>query len=228
MDVTKTKKIDESTLFILLLALLAGALNTAGFLQYGQTLSHMTGNLTKLGLALTGRTREPAVWFLLFLLCFMLGAMLSGLAFPNPVRSQWRRCGLVLLTGGALMLLPEMLNLPSLVCILSLALALGAQNGLVLRCSDALMRTTHVTGHLTDVGAALGRLVVSKGLNREDWRDFLIHLLCLVFFLLGALLAALYAGQSLVSFSPVALCGLCYALSGLFTLGVFQLRGSRV
>lgn len=227
MDAMKAIKREAGTLLILLLALLAGALNTAGFLQYGQTLSHMTGNLTKLGLAMTGGTREPAMWFFLFLACFMLGAMLSGLAFPKLIRGQWRRCGLVLLTGGGLLLLPEMLNLSALVCTLCLALALGAQNGLVLRYRGMLMRTTHVTGHLTDAGAALGRLVVSKGLKREDWREFLIHLLCLVFFLLGALLAALYAGLNLV-IGPVALCGLCYALSGLVILGALQLRDSRV
>ena len=94
---------EAAALWIFALVFMAGALNAAGFLQYGQTLSHMTGNLTKLGLTMTGQSPEPFWWFFVFILCFILGATVSGYAFPNHSRGQWRRCGLVLITSGALL-----------------------------------------------------------------------------------------------------------------------------
>lgn len=215
---------EAGALWIVTLAFLAGALNTAGLLRFGQTLSHMTGNLTKLGLALSGKAQTPAWWLLLFLLCFMLGALVSGFAFPRVTRSQWKRCGQVLMAGGLLLLLPLALNLPELAQMLALALVLGAQNGLALRYRGTLMRTTHVTGHLTDVGAALGRLIHTRQLKGEDLRELFIHLSCLLSFLLGAVLASIYPNQTGPGLTALALCALLYMFLGFGILCVLWFR----
>lgn len=228
MQALRLLRRNAAALWILALAFLAGALNAAGFLRYGQTLSHMTGNLLKLGLSLSGREAGPALWFLSFLLCFTLGALLSGFAFPKPVKEQWRRCALVMLAGGLLLLLPQALGLSDLARASFLAMALGAQNGLTLRYRGTLMRTTHVTGHLTDVGAALGRLLHEKGLKGEDLREFLLHLFSLLAFLLGVVLAALYPRHQGPGLTALVLCGLCYFLFGILILLVLWARNRAV
>lgn len=212
-------------LWLLSLVMVAGLLNAGGLLRYGETLSHMTGNLTKLGLAIA-EGRGAALLLTAILLSFLTGATLSGLAFPKHTASQWRRCGTVLMMGAGLLLLSSWINLPKSVKLCVLALVLGAQNGLALRYRGVLARTTHVTGHLTDCGAALGRMLLGENeQRREDKRLFFFHLSCLLSFLLGAALAAalgpgLYKAQGI---DMIQVGAVIYILMGLLA----RLMGSR-
>ena len=187
MKIIRFIRQEAAALWIFALVFMAGALNAAGFLQFAQTLSHMTGNITKLGLTLTGVSPEPFWWFLLILLSFFLGATASGYAFPTHSRGQWRRCGLVLVVSGLLLLLSKLAYglIPLRMCVL--ALVLGVQNGLALRYRGILTCTTHITGHLTDCGAALGRMIKARDWRGDNLRAFLLHLCALLFFLLGSL-----------------------------------------
>ena len=99
------------------------------------------------------------------------------------LRALWLEAGAVLLMSGALLMLAEILPFPGSIRAAALALVLGAQNGLVLRYRGILTRTTHMTGHLTDCGAVLGRMVQSRSWHGENLRLFLFHLLCLWFLL---------------------------------------------
>lgn len=216
MKIIRFIRQEAAALWIFALVFMAGALNAAGFFQFAQTLSHMTGNITKLGLTLTGVSPEPFWWFLLILLSFFLGATASGYAFPTHSRGQWRRCGLVLVVSGLLLLLSKLAFglIPLRMCVL--ALVLGAQNGLALRYRGILTRTTHITGHLTDCGAALGRMIKAREWRGDNLRAFLLHLCALLFFLLGVLaISGLFTrhpgGRSL---SAVDVCGLLYVALG--------------
>ncbi len=207
---------DLGALWILLLVFLAGLLNAAGFLRFGQTMSHMTGNLTKLSLSLSGIGGEMALLFAVCLCSFFLGATVSGFSFPTHRAGLWQRSGLVLLLGGLLLVLCQAFAASAFVNLAALALVSGAQNGLALRFRGILTRTTHMTGHLTDCGAALGRMLAARRFLGEDLRLFLFHLSCLVFFALGVLFCALLKdslGMDMLLFG-----GLCYLFSGFFTL----------
>lgn len=207
---------DAGALWILALVFLAGLLNAAGFLRFGQTLSHMTGNLTKMGLALTGAEAEPVLLFMLFILSFFAGATLSGFSFPVHRAGLWRRSGLVLLASGALLVITQVLGAPLALGLAALALVLGAQNGLAVRYRGILTRTTHMTGHLTDCGAALGRMLAVKSFRGENLRFFLFHLSCLVCFALGAASCALLS--PVLPMDMLMFGGLCYVFAGLGTL----------
>lgn len=133
----------------------------------------------------------------------------------------WQRSGAVLMMGGALLMLTEVLPFPRDVRVAALALVLGAQNGLALRYRGILTRTTHMTGHLTDCGAALGRMIHARSLRGENLRLFLFHFLCLCFFLFGVVMTALSAAWLERSFSldAIELAALCYLLAGAGTFG---------
>lgn len=212
---------EAGALWILMLVFIAGALNAAGWLQYGQTLSHMTGNLTRLGLSVSGTDGEALALFLVYLLSFFLGATLSGYGFPEHRVGLWRRSGAVLFMCGALLMLAEVLPLPRDARVAALALVLGAQNGLALRYRGILTRTTHMTGHLTDCGAALGRMIHARSLRGENPRLFLFHFLCLWFFLFGVVMTALTAAwlEQALSLDAIELAALCYLLAGAGTFG---------
>lgn len=176
-------------LWLLMLLGLAGAINAGGMLSYGHTISHMTGNLTKLGTAMA-ITGEDVLLLAAMLVCFIFGSTLSGLAFPQHTARRWKRCGAVLMACGGTILVSEWLPVRDEVRVCVLAFTMGAQNGLAVRYRGILARTTHVTGHLTDCGAALGRMLLNSGQRRAELRLFAFHLSCVLAFLLGVLLTA--------------------------------------
>ncbi len=216
MKLLRALRQEAGALWILMLVFIAGALNAAGWLQYGQTLSHMTGNLTKLGLSLTEQSAASFTLFGIYLFSFFIGATLSGYGFPEHRAGLWRRSGLVLMACGALLLLTEFLPFPQGARMAALALVLGAQNGLALRYRGILTRTTHMTGHLTDCGAALGRMIHGRCWRGENLRLFLFHFLCLGFFVLGVVFTALTVSwlEQWFSLDAIELAALCYLLAG--------------
>ncbi len=176
-------------LWLLMLVALAGTINTGGVISYGHTISHMTGNLTKMGITAADAGKDALLLGML-LVSFILGSTLSGLAFPQHTARQWKRCGAVLIGCGVLLLVSELLPVGVGVHVCALSFTMGAQNGLAVRYRGILARTTHVTGHLTDCGAALGRLILNRGNRLAELRLFLFHLSFVLSFFMGVLLAA--------------------------------------
>ncbi len=212
----KALRQELGALWILCLVFLAGLLNAAGFLRFGQTMSHMTGNLTKLGLALSDLEKGSVLLFVVCILSFFVGATVSGFSFPAYRAGLWRRSGLVLLVCGLLLVLTQAFAAPVAVNLAALALVLGAQNGLALRFRGILTRTTHMTGHLTDCGAALGRMLANGSFKGEDMRLFAFHFSCLLFFALGVVCCALLG--PVLPMDMMAFGGLLYILLGVITL----------
>ena len=207
---------EAGALWILMLVFNAGALNAAGFLRYGEVLSPMTGNLTLLGLSFSGLAAQAGMVFAVILISFFAGATLSGYGFPDHSAGLWRRSGAVLMLGGTLLLLAEVLPLPKIGRIAILAMVLGGQNGLALRYRGNLTRTTHMTGHMTDCGAALGRMIHNRSWQGDNLKRFLFHLSCVLFFLSGAAFTGLSTSwlQHRYSMDIVNLVAILYLLSG--------------
>ncbi len=150
------------------LAFVAGAANAGGFLAVGQYTSHMTGVVSQmadhivlghLGLVLAG---------LAALLAFMLGAMTTALVVNWARRRGLHSCyALPVLVEAVLMLLFGLMGatlqaqvsllLPATV--LLLCFMMGLQNAVITKLSHAEIRTTHVTGLVTDLGIELGKLL---------------------------------------------------------------------
>ena len=172
------------------LALIAGIINAVGLIGFEhQAVSHMTGVTSQLGLALAQGDTPLLQRFLLILVSFFIGAILSGCIVRDSTLKLGRRYG-VALGVESLMLF---LSIPLLIqhhplgaCLASCAC--GLQNGLASTYSGAIIRTTHVSGLLTDVGLILGNLVVG---NRPDLRRLILSFSLIVAFLLGGYLGAL-------------------------------------
>ena len=147
------------------LAFIAGAVNAGGFLLVGQYTSHMSGILSAiadaavlgaLGLALAGAVA---------VLCFLLGAACSAVLINwgrrNPRHHPY---ALPLLLEAALLLLLGLIgSLLRAAPLVTLAVPLlcflmGLQNATITKISGARIRTTHMTGVVTDLGIELGKL----------------------------------------------------------------------
>jgi uncharacterized membrane protein YoaK (UPF0700 family) len=149
------------------LAFVAGATNAGGFLAVHQYTSHMSGIVSALADNLVlggyGLVLDAAG----ALLCFMAGAACTAL-MVNYVRRQRLHgeyalpllfeAGLLLGFGvlGARLSRIEGLFIPF--TLMLLCFIMGLQNALITKLSQAEIRTTHVTGIVTDIGIELGKL----------------------------------------------------------------------
>lgn len=156
------------------LAFVAGATNAGAFLAVGQYTSHMTGVVSTMTDALVLRRWPIAIVSAGALAAFMAGAATTAIlvnagrrrnlssAFALPLLVE----ALLLLAFGAFgarLTASHALLMPATVILL--CFAMGLQNAVITKISHAEIRTTHVTGLVTDLGIELGKFVY---INRRD------------------------------------------------------------
>ena len=149
------------------LAFVAGAINAGGFLAVHQYTSHLTGAISSAADNLALGAWDLALDGLGAVLSFLTGAACTALAV-----NYGRRRGLaseyalpllleaVLLLAfgvlGARLATFDALFVPATVMLL--CFMMGLQNALITKLSHAEIRTTHMTGIVTDIGIELGRM----------------------------------------------------------------------
>lgn len=150
------------------LSFVAGAANAGGFLAVRQYTSHMTGIVSSMADSLALGETLLALAGLGAILSFVAGAAVSALlinwARRRRLRSEFALALLleaVLLLGfgvlGANLALRTGLFVPMTVMLL--CFIMGLQNAIITKVSRAEIRTTHVTGLVTDIGIELGKLL---------------------------------------------------------------------
>ena len=149
------------------LAFNAGAVNAGGFLVVSMYTSHMTGFASLLADNIVLGNMTLVLGAVGALLAFTTGAAVTAIlvnwARQNALRSEYAAPllleALLLLVFG---LLGATLNLQTPfavpLTVLVLAFTMGLQNALVSKISASQIRTTHMTGIVTDIGIELGKL----------------------------------------------------------------------
>lgn len=196
------------------LAFGASVVNVSFLFETGTSVSHLTGDLSRIasGLAAGGDLLSPDLRRVLgATLGFVLGATLSGLLIHHPQLEIRRPYGRMLSSMGILLLLASYLRVDHSVAAIAIAgFACGMQNALASRYRGIVLRTTHVTGILTDLGIALGMKLRGHVIDR--WK-IEIPLLLAVSFFVGAM-----AGSVLhfaTDWPLLRLCGFAYIAGGL-------------
>ncbi len=150
------------------LAFVAGAANAGGLLAVGQSTSHMTGIVSSMADNLVLGELGLAVAGLGALLAFVLGAMTTAWLVNWGMRRNLRSAyGLPLLLEALALLLfglfgaamGAMTAVFVPLTVLLLCFIMGLQNAVITKISHAVIRTTHVTGLVTDLGIELGKLL---------------------------------------------------------------------
>lgn len=206
-----------------LFAAIAGALNAAGFQAAGFFSANMTGNTSSFSDHMALGDWPLAGLFALFILTFILGAMVSGLLIQWGGARQSRAKyaygivleGLVVLVlGGA-----ELLQLlPTHGLILGLSFAMGIQNAATTRISNARVRTTHVSGMATDIGLGLADLIDPGVRDAETRARLKLYSMAMAAFVLGGIFGVA---------AYLATGGLLFVGMGLLLLVVSLLRAFR-
>lgn len=189
-----------------LLALNAGMVNVLGlFTLLHQSVSHMTGNVSLLAMNVLDWQPNHVIYLGLVVICFVVGSFYSGLILGNGNLALGRHYGFPL-SLVAIFLFLTWLLIPYFprYGLLWACVAMGVQNAMVSHYKGAIIRTTHLSGVLTDIGLALG--YKARGLTVER-RRILLHLLIFTGFLAGGLIASvLYPYLNLQTFLiPTAL-----------------------
>ncbi len=173
-----------------MLAMNAGMINVLGLITVlHQSVSHMTGNASLLAQALVHQQYDVVIYLLLVIACYLLGSGFSGYILGNSHFELGRRYGLPLSLVAVFIFLCW-LFIPCFprYALLWASAAMGIQNAMVSHYQGTIIRTTHLSGVLTDLGLALGYRL--RGLRVEN-RRVILHMLILTGFILGGMIASL-------------------------------------
>lgn len=190
------------------LAFQAGVINIGGFMACHRFVSHVTGFATFFGVEVSKREFGSAIGMLIVPFLFLCGAMMS--AQLVDIRLQLKKkpkyyivlgllffltllvvvCGFnkVFGTFGAPLERPSSYALLALLCLIC-----GLQNGMITTVSKSVVRTTHLTGMVTDLGIGLVRLLNTPTLGRRTALEILPNLMrigIIFFFGLGSVTGA--------------------------------------
>lgn len=156
------------------LTFVAGAANAGGFLAVGQYTSHMTGVVSSIADSLVLGNFTVAAVGVVMLAAFVAGAMCTAVLVNWGIQRRLNSAyGLPLLLEALLLLIfglfgtainfSATLFVPLTVVVL--CFIMGLQNAVITKISRAEIRTTHITGLVTDMGIELGKLVYINAAN---------------------------------------------------------------
>lgn len=165
------------------LAANAGFINSVVIALGTLPVTHLTGTVTRLSLDLGQRDRADAVFVGGLAAAFVLGSAVSGLIIGSSTLRLGRRYGVAVMVEAALIAAAAYTIRDSLTLGAMLAAGgAGLQNAMASSYRNLIVRTTHVTGLLTDLGFMAGQLL--GGHKIALWR----------FAMIGSLLIAFVAG----------------------------------
>lgn len=183
------------------LAFVAGAINAGGFLAVREYTSHMTGIVSSAADHLVLGDTQLVLAAIGALLSFLLGAACTAI-LVNMIRRQGLHSGyalpllleaiLLLIFGilGARLAEIDALFIP--LTVMLLCFMMGLQNAVITKVSHAEIRTTHMTGIVTDIGIELGKMAYWNAETRVRQPKVTANIGRLLLML--ALLAAFFVG----------------------------------
>jgi len=164
------------------LAGVAGYTNSVMLGFFHAPVSHMTGSLSRLATDSALGQYVDAFLAATIMGGFLVGAILSGFIVGGWKRMPSRRYGVgLMLEGGLLALATYLLFFRERLALPVVALACGLQNAMTTSYCGLLIRTTHVTGMVTDIGMLLGHW-----LRRGEVEGWKLRFLCAVVGSFGA------------------------------------------
>lgn len=146
------------------LSWIGGYTNVVALLTCGYTVSHITGSATNMGHAMGESQFQLAFFFLFLLVCFFLGAVISAFMTESARRQGIASKNILPIGLEALLLAtyavisyrhnhvaPEETGWRYALTGVA-SMAMGLQNATITKISGSVIRTTHITGVITDLG----------------------------------------------------------------------------
>ncbi|MDX1351674.1 MAG: YoaK family protein [Thiomicrorhabdus sp.] len=167
-----------------IMTLMAGFINSAMLIEFGLPVSQMTGVSSHISDALVDIDWLELLNSLLILCGFFSGAVISGWLIGHSQYKTTANYGYALLLNGALLVLASIFSfIQSEISILLAAIACGLQNALIASYRGLQIRTTHVTGTVTDLGVHLAQKLKHK--KAWSWQGNMLIVLLMGFIIGG-------------------------------------------
>lgn len=150
------------------LAFSAGSVNSIALLGFTNlSVSHVTGNVSLFSAAIAHFDGRSVLLIGASLLAFLAGSILSGFIIGQNSLKLGRRYGSALYLEATLLMLSYWLyQQHDYLGQLAAAMACGLQNAMVATYSGAVIRTTHLTGLTSDMGAAIGNWMAGRSISK--------------------------------------------------------------
>lgn len=171
------------------LAFSAGFVNCVALLGFvNHSVSHVTGSVSLFAEGIATGNLHRATQTGLIVLFFFLGSVLSGFLIRHESLKMGRRYGVALaIESGLLFLATYLFYQHSFSGELAASMACGLQNALVATYSGSAIRTTHLTGIVSDLGAEIGYALRGSRFNKKQ---FQLQLTIFMGFLAGGVMGA--------------------------------------
>lgn len=196
----KTRTLSHNKKIASLLSFVAGIVNVTGFLSVQRLTTNVTGHFAFFVDEVFKLHFTESLIYFMFILFFFLGSFTSSLLVEIIIRKNERLTYVIptLIESAILFsiaflgrnLMAEYSNL--IAC--SLLFAMGLQNSLVTRISDAVVRTTHLTGLFTDLGIELSQLFFYKSQEQKHKliATITLRIRIIVYFFLGGIVGGVF------------------------------------
>lgn len=184
----------HNLLLAILFAFAAGIINVFGFVSLGIFTTNITGHVGEFALSLELSKWIAVLQITLWIAAFGFGSFTSSVITGFFEKKQPKLSYVLPIIIEIILLLwcfwlnkkPDQQARQ----ILILLYAMGVQNGIVSVVSGKVVRTTHLTGMITDIGIGLGKLLLKKGNKIFVLRSLTLNFSVVVSFILGGILSA--------------------------------------
>lgn len=203
----KNKYDQKLITWILFLTFIAGMVNVYSMIELKTTISHHTGNLSIFAKGIANGKFEFVAFIVITM--YFIGSIISGFLYPEKNFYFKKRYGNSIITGGIIFILLDILSLNNLKSPF-IALWMGIQNAMFIRFRGFVVRTTHMTGYLSDAGFYLGSWLRGQ---KRDLKIFLFYITSIIVFILGGMVGYIFSSNIQNSLSII---GLFYIFVGMF------------
>jgi len=192
----KSRTLTHNIQIATILSFVAGIVNVTGFLAFTRLTTNVTGHFALFIYDVANFEVAKGLIYFLYFFSFLFGSFFSSFLIEKFKRNKRLNVFVIPVIIECLILLSigtinhvEEINYPDLL-VCTLLLAMGLQNSLVTKISDAVVRTTHLTGLFTDLGIELSQLLFSEyNLHRKKIKSTIklrVYIIC--FFFMGGLI----------------------------------------
>ncbi len=196
----KSRTLKHNLRIATVLSFVAGIVNVTGFLSFKQLTTNVTGHFALFIYDVANFEFWKGTIYFLYIFSFLFGSFLSSFLIEKYRENKKHNvfilpaiieC-LILITIGLIsnIIVIEYPNL--IVCLL--LFAMGLQNSFVTKISNAIVRTTHLTGLFTDLGIDISQLFFPKSHPQRAKlkSNIKLRVYIILFFFAGGIVGGLF------------------------------------
>ncbi len=196
----KSRTLKHNLRIATILSFVAGIVNVTGFLAFKQLTTNVTGHFALFIYDVVNFKVWKGIMYFLYIFSFLFGSFLSSFLIEKFKKSKKLNvfvlptiieC-LILISISILSNTTEIEYPDLIVC--SLLFAMGLQNSFVTKISNAVVRTTHLTGLFTDLGIEISQLFFPESYPNigkiKETIKLRIYIIC--FFLFGGIVGGFF------------------------------------